>query len=207
MGRSLTIATVLLLTGHVSADMIAPGHKSISHFARFENLADYPEYVFFVAHNPRGRHFQEGKKEGSFPINAGRLDPAGATVLLSRNPIDGDLYLLAVPAKLVGENGQAMSDWFDGKTPGVLQVSIGTGYRSTPESDKRKELWTHFRVNIQNGQMTVARPRHDKPGDGQGQEDPAGTPSSDSVRWYIAGGLGLFAVALLIGWVVYLRRK
>jgi hypothetical protein len=207
MWRSLTIATVLLLTGHVSADVIPPGSKSISHFARFENLADYADYIFFVAHNPRGRHFQDGTKEGSFPINAQRLDPAGATVGLSRNPIDGSLYLLAVPAKLVGENGQAMSDWFDGKTPGVLQVSIGTGYRSTPESDKRKELWTHFRVDIQSGQMTVSKTREDKPGDGKGQEDPAGTPSGDSARWYIAGGLGLFAVALLIGWMVYLRRK
>jgi hypothetical protein len=203
----LLLVLLLLLSKSAVADVIPPGYKSIGHFARFENLGDFPHYVFFAAHRPRGIRSGGDEKNGLLPIKAQRVDSEGATIGLGRNPIDGELYLLAVPRKLLDEGGQPTADWFDGKTPGVLQATIGTGYRSVPESEKRKELWTHLTVSIQDGRLSLTKTRDDKPGDGNRDSDSVTLPSGDSVKWYIAGGFGLIAVALLIGWFGYFKRK
>ena len=208
--RSCVLAVLFFLAGHASADVIPPGQKSIAHFGRFENLGDYPDYVFFVAHHP-ARDFQRHQmkeKVEPFAIEAQRLDPADATTGLTRNPIRGGLHLLAVPKNQAERaDGKALSTWFDGKTPGVLEAPIAPGYRSAPESEKRNEYWRHYQVAIKDGAMTLTPTRDDKPGDGKGPDDPTALPPADSVRWYIGGGLAAFAVALLVGWLVYFRRR
>ena len=208
MMRPLILPAVFLLAAEpLRADVLPPGGKWISHQAKFENLADFPDYVFFVAHGPRAMQFGQQKEKGPFLIDAQRLQPDAATVGLGRNPIMGDLYLLAVPLQRANlPDNKIPSDWFDGKTPGVLQATIGTGYRAALITERRNELWTHFRVAIQNDTVTLTKTRDDKPGDGGGPEN-QGTPGGDSIRWYIAGGMALSALALLIGWIAYFRRK
>src|SRR6516162_6838793 len=97
----LSILIILFAFSCALADILPPGHKSVSSVARFENLADFPDYVFFSCHHPsRDFHGDPESKKGPFEVHAQRLDPASAETGLNRNPMLGSLYLLAVPKPL-----------------------------------------------------------------------------------------------------------
>jgi hypothetical protein len=209
----LSILIMLVGSTCVMADILPPGHKSVSSIARFENLADFPDYIFFTCHHP-SREFRGDpeKIKGAFEVRAQRLDPASAETGLIRNPMLGSLYLIAVPKALVEKTGgKVVSDWFDPST-GVLQATIPGGYRSMPESEKRKEFRFVYKAHItgdtstQQKSLTLEKISEDKLGHPT-EDSPSGTPASDSVRWYIIGGCAGAALLLLIGWLTMRRRN
>jgi hypothetical protein len=180
------------------ADVLPPGHKPVRCSARFENLADFPSYVFYSAYRPVDRYLSGSGTVSDPPlkVDAIRLDPANAVTELITNDQLGKQYLLAVPKELA-ENSENKPDpdWFDGKTPGVLQVELGGGYRSAPVSEQRSELWTVYKVYIvpsSNGQAIISLDVVSKEGWRQ---------------WYVAGGVGLIALVIVAAWLISLRRQ
>jgi hypothetical protein len=216
--RTLLALAALLVSGPAAtADIVPPGHKWVRSSARFENLADFPDHVFFVAHHP-DHDFSRGpdQKKGVFDVVAERLDPARAEVGLGGNPIMGGKYLLAVPKSLAGDRTNAIPvEWFNGRTPGVLQAAIPGGYRTMPETEKRDEFWFVYKVRLPAGTsekkedaLRLELTQEDKPSGGAATKDgesPSSPPEKGSSRWYVAGGIAAVALFLLAGW--FWRRR
>jgi hypothetical protein len=193
----IAAAALFPLTNVALADIVPPNMKPANSMGRFENLGDFPDYVFFAAHHP-DNPFLPNERKSQFQGN--KIDLAQPEIGLSNHYTAGRQFLLAVPRKLVEElHAKPTNDWFDGKTPGVLQVELTGGVQYVPESDPRPAFWTVYNI-------TIAR----DPAAGKfslvvhvvGQD-----PSAPwSVRWLIAGGVGAMAV-VMIGFYLMRMRK
>jgi hypothetical protein len=108
---------LLVAAGRLPADILPPGSKGVRIVASFENVADYPDYVFYVWSRDLAR-----RQPGTSSVRVG--DDGEARLV--GNPLArgeaGDVFLFAVPRKLLGEPSQPpKEEWFESKTPGVLK--------------------------------------------------------------------------------------
>jgi hypothetical protein len=200
MRALLTVAAVVALPGSIRADILPPGHKSVSHDARFENVKDYPDYVFYM-----------GPCHTDFARAYPRLSEGGE-VGLGGNPLayGGGQFLFAVPKSVKGEPEEA---WFEGKVEGVLKSErLVYPIRSAPVGEGRKGYLTRYSVAIADGKLTLTQLPDEQPGFGPGL--PLGRveggdvpPEEGSPRWMIAGGLGLAAVLAAVGLIVTRGRR
>jgi len=205
MMRFAVVATVgaFFLGGLAHGDVPPPNSKRVRSMGKFDNLKDFPDYLFFAATHPDNPFREKKEKDGQpFLVHSTRLTPEKAEIALFTHYTQGQMFLLAVPKGLFAdENPKPMSDWFDGKTPGILQVEVPGGDGYAPKEEERDEFWTNFRLRIE----------HPKSGGGpklildtfkQERPDPRGP-----THWYIAGGVALMAAATIVGLLVLIRRK
>jgi hypothetical protein len=182
--------------GTARGDIPPPNMKPANSMGHFNNLGDFPDYVFFSAHHP-SNHFLPEERKQQFRGNEIKLTLP--EVGLNSHYTAGQQFLLAVPKRLLEDpNVKPTNDWFDGKTPGVLQAELTGGVQYAPESDPRSAFWTHYNVAIAtdaSGKPTLSIHI-------VGEDQPA--PSS--VRWFIAGGVGVVAAAMM-GFLLLRMRK
>jgi len=203
MGRHFLLSCIGILAFGLSAraDIPAPGTKPVSTKARFENLAEYPDYDFWVVTQPFNQDHKKSDK--AMPMEGVRLEPGKADMTLSGHYTAGQQTLFAVPKKLAGgADAGPTSDWFDGKRPGILQATLPLGYGRAPFTDLRDEFWHYYRVQIsqpggdQQASMTLLTVSMTAP-----------SPLPGPTHWWIAGGVGLMALAMMLGWLLFIRRK
>ena len=215
MKRSHWIALALLagLSAPAAADILLPGTKWVSHHVRFENLADFPDYHFYLSPRPERRFGQDLKEKNPevVEIDLRPLAP-DAEESLSGNPIEGPKWLFAVPKKLLPDPAkeQPRAIWFAGDHPGILKIELMSGRRSAPQSEKRELFLTVYRVGIDGDKLTATVVRDDQPSGevvaAEGGDAPAGDDSEPGLRRAVIGGsIAIAAVAL--GLFLYFRKK
>jgi hypothetical protein len=194
----LAAALVTLLTGlarTAQGDVVAPGYKFVRHDAVFENVNDFPEYVFFVW--PRDISRDQ-------PGNSSVRVAATGEATLGGNPLaraqHGGPFLFAVPKGLFGGDPSQppRDEWFENPTEGVLKsAALVPEIRSAPLWEPRDRFVTRYRIAIQDGRLDATLLSHEQPGDGA---------APGSGRWLIAGGLAVAALALAAGLILVRRR-
>ena len=214
MKRSHWIALALLagLSAPAAADILLPGTKWVSHHVRFENLAGFPDYHFFLKN--RGFRGQPDEPDKIDPEQRLPLRPLApdSEESLSGNPIEGPKWLFAVPKKLLPDPAkeQPRAIWFAGDHPGILKIELMSGRRSAPQSEKRELFLTVYRVGIDGDKLTATVVRDDQPSGevvaAEGGDAPAGDDSEPGLRRAVIGGsIAIAAVAL--GLFLYFRKK
>jgi hypothetical protein len=199
MSRRLIIGLTMLfaMASDGRGDVVPPNMKRANAMGRFENLGDFPDYVFFAAHHPDNRFLPEEQKK---QFRGSKIDLAQPEIGLSNHYTVGQQFLLAVPKTLLEDSDvKPTNDWFDGKTPGVLQAELTGGVQFVPETDPRPAFWTVFKVTIATDAAT------NKPALAA-QIVSEDQPAPWSVRWLIAGGVGAVALAM-IGFYLFRMRK
>jgi hypothetical protein len=201
------VAVVLVLAPLSPADILPPGSKWVSHNARFENLKDFPDYVFYMG--PCHTDF-----ERAYP----RVGDNGE-VGLGGNPIafGRGQFLFAVPKAVHGDlNRQPDKAWFEGKVEGVLKSEgLVRPIRSAPQSERRDHFLTRYSVAIADGKLTTTQLADEPAPAGSASASTATTSDGESSagdegesrRWMVAGGLGLAGLLAVAGLVLVRGRR
>jgi hypothetical protein len=196
------VTVVMVLASSSPADILPPGSKWVSHDARFENLKDFPDYVFYMG--PRHTDF-----ERAYPRvgDNGEVGLGGNPMAFGRGQ-----FLFAVPKAIHGElNRQPDKEWFEGKVEGVLKSGpLAHPIRSAPQSERRDHFLTRYTIAIADGKLTTTQTADDQPA-GTSAPAPGGASDSasegESQRWMIAGGLGLAGLLAVAGLVAVRGRR
>ena len=186
LGAILTAAAAL-------ADVLPPNARWVSHRVRFENLNDFPDYVFFLGAEGFGPPDQPRK------LVVRQLN-ANGEASMNHNPMEGNWSLYAVPRSLHDDPAaEPPQEVF--QADGVLKSSALVGQiRTAPLGEKRDTFWVAYRVGIdERGKLQLSPVRHDVPDAPSAPE--AGVPEGDSRRWFYAAGFGALAV-LLVLWLL-----
>jgi hypothetical protein len=187
----------LLLIPIAQADLLPPGHRSVQHILRIDNIHDYPEYVFYVYPRdlPRGR-----------PGNSSaRVDDKGEANFAG-NPLARrkGAFLYAIPRTLFKDPTlPPEEEWFEKPAKGIFKSDPLVGQiRSVPVADPRKQILTRYRVAIKDGLKLTQVPEEKT-----GQEEEEASVSTNR-RWLIAAGAGMCALISCLGLLVTrLRRR
>src|SRR5262245_17374075 len=194
MSRSIWLALVLaaMSAAPAAADVLSPGAKWVSHTVRFDNLAEFADYYFYVAAPPQREmraHVKEKDPDG-VELDLRPL-AANAETSLNGNPIEGPKWLFAVPRKLQPDPmSKPRFVWFSDSHPEVLKVQLMSGRRSVPVSEKRDKFVTIYHVDIKEGKMTATIVLDDLPGTDVPHEDRGLT------RPLIAGAIAIAVLAV-----------
>jgi hypothetical protein len=141
---AFALSAALLAIGLARADILPPGGKWINHVAKFENVGDFTEYLFYVY--PRDLH--RGRPGNS----SVRVPESGEVSIGGFNPLaaGGGIFLFAIPKKLhVDTESSPAEKWFTTEIAGVLKSkALVTPIRSVDRSDERDQIVTTYRIRI-----------------------------------------------------------
>jgi hypothetical protein len=186
-----------LAAADARGDVLPPGHKWADHRVRFENLAAYSDYAFFLYPRdlPRGN-----------PGNSSVRVPAEGECGLGGNPLArsmaGGVFLYAVPRRLFANpDDPPKEEWFERPADGVLKSDpLVDDIRTVPETESRTRFRTVYRVTIADGKLVLDLVSHDTPGT-------SGGPTAGPERRYLVIGLAAAAVVIAAGWLVARRWR
>jgi hypothetical protein len=208
MRKSLSLFALTVLVTPAAADILAPGTKWVRHAARFENLADHPNYAFYVW--PRDLDRGQAGNSTVKPNDKGEVDISGFNPLAYGQ--SGGIFLFAVPKTLLEKpDAPPKEEWFSGKAEGVLKSErLAHPVRSLAANDPRDTIVTRYRVEIKDGklkateQSAVGQPEPaQKPGgDGYGDGPEVAAPPQFLIAVGLAG-----AALLSVGGLLLLRRR
>jgi hypothetical protein len=133
------------------ADILPPNSKWVTHVARFTNIAEHREYVFYV--------YPRDLSRGHPGNSSVRVPESGEVAISGLNPLaaGGGVFLFAIPRTLHGlDTNVAKEEWFEGNVVGVLKSGpLVYPVRSLPSTDPRDRIVTSYRVEIKDGLKLV----------------------------------------------------
>lgn len=155
-GRELLVVIASLLVmlplPEPRADNDGSGVRWLEPRLRFDNLANFPDYVFYL----RYRRFEGNPRQGSvhvIPVSASEPILLAGTGLGLR-----DLVLLAVPRRLTPPPGDGNGSWPNENIPGVLRSSLleePIGW--SPAGDRTDYYVTPYRVALGQGRIHLLK--------------------------------------------------
>ena len=196
------VVAVALFASPALADILPPGYKGIRHAARFENLSDFPAYVFYVT--------PSGERDKSWRARFQSVDAQNEARLNAGSPLyfsDG-LVLVGVPKKLLTADHPADKPdpkWFVDLPDGVVRSErLPNAIRNLPIKDKRSEIVERFTITIADGKIALKRVEGKEPTEQADEpwEEPTGAPLP-----YVPVGLALAAIVAASGLIVARRWK
>lgn len=155
------LAGTVLASRPVSADILLPGSKFVSHKIKFDNLKEFEkQYKFYFL----PLHDDEGPEWAKAQAEFGKTGDVSASGINPRSIAESDgLYLIAVPLELVNRDGGITVHELLKPPKGVLKSErLVSQIRAVQKSDK-DEFWTIYHVKIVDGKLQTGLIRHDEP--------------------------------------------
>jgi hypothetical protein len=158
MGRYAVVAltTLLLSWRPVGADTVPPWYRFVTHQYSFDNLADYPDHVFFLT-PPQALSLRPFT---NFPGDAYPARLRAGEVFSPTIPIRHcEWLLIAVPRSRVDDAGGPVDHTLLGaETPGTLHSARfpPPSFDSAFYFNPRERVLHHYRVEISEGKVTLS---------------------------------------------------
>ncbi len=202
---AFAVTGLLAVASASRSDILPPGAKWINHVAKFENIADFPEYVFYAYPRDLDR-----RRPGNSSV---RVTESGEVVISGFNPLaaGGGIFLFAVPKKLHGDSeSPPAEEWFTGNVAGVLKSKpLAHAVRTANKSDPRDRIVTTYRIEFKDG-LQLAEVTSEELKRTDERVSPASVVTEDAPRgpqWHwIIGGAATGAALVCACWLA-LRKK